>query len=276
MIPAGRHASGQSLDAIILALTRRARGHFGLAPREWLVLLTIVTAAVQRYVRAPETDPRFLDATPLPLHLSGRISRRRVAEVTGLAPETVRRTVLRLIGADLVREERGGLHSRPGILAEMSEAGLVDDLLALLCAGWGSNLCLVSPRKEETARLVAYRLGNTGLGWLVSLQRQYPLSPATVEALLFLLTDTDCASLSERATARAADLPRETLRRHFAQLAVHGLTEQTPLGPQLLPAAAMRHRQHPETRERERLSEQLLQDFLRLGVLGPTGCAGAR
>jgi hypothetical protein len=260
-----------SLDATILAMNRRARGHFGLAPREWLVLLTIITAAVQRYARAPETDPRFLDVTPLPLHLSGRISRRRVAEVTGLAPESVRRHVLRLMDFGLVREEGGGLHSRPGILAEMSASGLVDDLLETLRHGWGGALRTVEPVKQANERLIAYRIGNTGLSWLVSLQRQHGLSPAAVETLLFLLTSRLGPASSERTLAATAGIPRETWRRHMVRLATGGLVHQTPAGPRPNPEAVALHHRHEEARERQRLFEALKQDFLRLGVFEATG-----
>jgi hypothetical protein len=258
---------GAPLDATILAMTRRARADFRLSAREWLVLLTIVTAAVQRYVRAPEADPRYLDATPLPLHLSGRISRRRVAEVTGLAPESVRRVVLRLMAADLVREEDGGLHSRPGILGEMSASGLVDELLELLCRCWGGGLRIVAPRMRDQARPIAYRIGNVGLSWLVSLQRQHALSPAAIETLLILMERPDGERLSERALAAEVLIPRETLRRHVSQFAARGLVEHTPAGPRIRPEARAKHLQHPEARERQHLSDQLRQDLLRMGVV---------
>lgn len=267
MNPAGEDAARLSLDATILAMTRRARSHFGLAAREWMVFLTILIAAVQRYARAPETDPAFRDSTPLPLHLSGRISRRRVAEVTGLAPESVRRNVAKLMEQDVVREEDGGLHSRPGILAEMSAGGLVDEMLGLLCRDWGKGLRIVEAAKQANERLVAYRIGNIGLSWLISLQRQHGLAPATVETLLFLLTHPAAPATSERAMAEAAGIPRETLRRHIAILHARGLMRARSLAAGLCPHAVARHHAHAEARERRRLSDSLREDFLRLGVL---------
>jgi DNA-binding transcriptional ArsR family regulator len=95
--------------------------HFGLRAEAFQVLLLIVLATAQRYARAPETDPDYLDRRPLPPGLRGAISRRRIAEVLGVPLETVRRHVAELMARGLVEERaRGQLATPGGTLARLS------------------------------------------------------------------------------------------------------------------------------------------------------------
>jgi len=118
---AERMASYEMANAL-LTVNLRLQTALGLRPEELQVFLIIVLATVQRYARSPKPDPAFLDRTPLPMHFAGYTSRRRIADVSGVPLETVRRHVARLMDRDLVVERgRGRLSTRGDILFRLGD-----------------------------------------------------------------------------------------------------------------------------------------------------------
>ena len=262
-MPGGRLFDPQTifgLDAAILAMNLRMRRSLELTPTEWLVFLAIITAAIQRYARAPDVDPQYRGSTPLAPDLAGRISGRRVSEALHLPAETVRQVVRRLIRRGLVREDAAGLHGKLGILSELSEAGLVKAVLLILLPIGSSNEEFSIEALTANERLVTYAIGNTGLSWMLSLERQYGLSPAVMETFLFLLTAT-AVPAAQRELARLIDMPRITLRRHLAVLADKQLAHEASVDSRLLPGVREAHLQHPEAAERLRLLGTLIREF---------------
>lgn len=242
----------------MLQSSRRLRGSLGLSAGEWPVFLAIITAAIQRYARAPDGDPGFRDATPLPADLVCPISRRRIADAVHLPQETVRRTVRRLSSRGLVREGERGVHGTVGVLGRLDDAGLVEDAVRSLLGDAIADGRHVVDGYPAKVRLVAYHTGNAGLGMLASLRRQYRLPPDVQETLLFLLTRAGEAPLSQRALATQTGFPRETARRHLAQLAERGVLAGSTT---LAPGARAGHLAHPEAAERLRLVRQLRQEL---------------
>jgi hypothetical protein len=98
----------------LLTVNIRLQTALGLRPEELEIFLIIVLATVQRYVRSTDPDPSFLDRTALPPHLAGFTSRRRIADVSGVPLETVRRHVARLMDRNLIVERGRGRLSTPG------------------------------------------------------------------------------------------------------------------------------------------------------------------
>jgi hypothetical protein len=98
---------------------------FGLQAEPFQILLVIMLAAAQRYIRSANPDPAYLDRSPMPDGIAGGISRRRIADVLDQPIETVRRRVKTLITKDLVVEpRRGQLTTRLGLLALLAEEGI--------------------------------------------------------------------------------------------------------------------------------------------------------
>ncbi|TFU05858.1 hypothetical protein EUV02_02200 [Polymorphobacter arshaanensis] len=90
---------------------------FGMRPAKLLVYLVIVTATVQRLMRAPELSGPVRGDVRLPRSDIGYISRRAIAAATGLPRENVRRIVNELLAEDLLLVgPRGGLANRGGLL----------------------------------------------------------------------------------------------------------------------------------------------------------------
>jgi biotin operon repressor len=86
----------------------------------------IAVATVQRYARAPG-DGAHSGPDPLPPTLSGTISRRRLADASGLPRETVARHVRQLLERGLVVEHgHGKLATPPGLLKAVTPTGLLD------------------------------------------------------------------------------------------------------------------------------------------------------
>jgi hypothetical protein len=109
----------------MLDLTCEVQETLGLRPDACQVYLLIAVSAVQRYARAP--DGAYVGIDPIPLSESGTISRRRIADASGLPRETVARHVRNLIGRGLVIEVgRGRLTTPPGLLRDVGPTGLLD------------------------------------------------------------------------------------------------------------------------------------------------------
>jgi hypothetical protein len=69
----------------------------GMTIVELTVFLIVSVAGVQRLVRQPDIPEQMRGTEPLPVFLVGTISRRAVAEASGLPRETVRRIIAKLI-----------------------------------------------------------------------------------------------------------------------------------------------------------------------------------
>ena len=108
-------------DALLM-LNLDLQQRFGLRAEEHQVYLLVVVATVQRFAQSSDAGSASVDRAPLPVELSGGISRRRISEVLGIPLETVRRTVARLLDRGLIEERsRGKLSTRGGTLQELSE-----------------------------------------------------------------------------------------------------------------------------------------------------------
>ena len=113
------------IASAMLDLTSDVQRTLGLRPDACQVYLLIAVSAVQRHARAP--DGAYVGIDPIPLSQSGTISRRRIADASGLPRETVARHVRNLIGRGLVIEVgRGRLTTPPGLLRDVGPTGLLD------------------------------------------------------------------------------------------------------------------------------------------------------
>ncbi len=112
---------GSQALSVPLALQKR----FGLRAEPAQILLVIFLASIQRYIRAVNPDPAYLDRSPMPGEVAGGVSRRRIADVLGLPFETVRRQVNELIAdGHVVEHRRGHLNTPPGRLELLSADGI--------------------------------------------------------------------------------------------------------------------------------------------------------
>lgn len=103
-------------NAIISMLSDMGRA-WDMKPAELQVFMIIGAAGLQRFVRLRPLPLEHSSDDPLPATFLSGISRRQIAELTGLSRESVRRTVLRLMERGLVVEPtRGLLAHRPGML----------------------------------------------------------------------------------------------------------------------------------------------------------------
>jgi hypothetical protein len=166
---AAERTAAYEIAQTLLTTCLRLQNGFGLRPEEFQVLLVIILATVQRYVRDPDADPAYLTRAPLHPDLAGTTSRRRIADVTGIPLETVRRHVTRLMVRGFVIEQGRGRISTPGgTLARLSvqdiPMSIVGDLAAL------SNVLL---------RLGALRLADQGGATEAEPPRPRPLPPVS-------------------------------------------------------------------------------------------------
>lgn len=88
-----------------------------MKPAELQVFMIIGVSGLQRFVRIKPLPLEHSGDAPLPTELRSGISRRQIAELTGLSREGVRRTVIRLMERGLIIEPtRGLLVHPPGML----------------------------------------------------------------------------------------------------------------------------------------------------------------
>jgi hypothetical protein len=115
------------IASAILDLTGDVHRTLGLRPDACQIYMLIAVSAVQRYARAP--DEAHVGADPLPTAAIGTISRRRLADASGLPRETVARHVRHLIERGLVIEHgRGQVSIPPGLLRDLAPTGLLERL----------------------------------------------------------------------------------------------------------------------------------------------------
>ena len=101
-----------------------------MRPTKLLVYLIIVTAAVQRVIRGPDLPEGWRGTDRMPRAVIGYISRRAIAEASGLPRENVRRIVNELIAEDrLLIGPRGALANKGGLLESQR---ILDSLTAQL------------------------------------------------------------------------------------------------------------------------------------------------
>lgn len=120
-----------------------------VSPIALLVYLTVAVATIQRLVRGGGLSDELRAGAPLPKALQGGISRRAIADATGLPRETVRRHVAQLVAEGRLCEQRRGLVSVPPTFLEDVDAapGLAD--LAGIAARLSENLLRLGVLRAE-------------------------------------------------------------------------------------------------------------------------------
>jgi len=108
--------AGYTVMNVFLEIARQIGRNTGLDAASILILATINNASVQRTIRQPEdanihTTDEGLD--PVYFH---SISRRAVAEATGLNRELVRRKINQMIEAGIVQEDEDGVKTMNVVL----------------------------------------------------------------------------------------------------------------------------------------------------------------
>ncbi len=83
----------------------------GLDPVMLLILSTIAVGSVQRTMRAGSLEDRFKGMEPLSVADFRPMSRRLIAQATGLPRETVRRRVAQLVEMGFIEEDGRGVRS---------------------------------------------------------------------------------------------------------------------------------------------------------------------
>lgn len=111
-----------------------------VAPAEMLVYLTVAVASGQRLIRSGSMPDDLRGGAPLPNHLRGGISRRGIAEATGLPRETVRRHVATLIGSGRVVEMTRGRVAVPADFLEQIDSRAAIAELATIVARMAETL----------------------------------------------------------------------------------------------------------------------------------------
>ena len=88
------------------------------------------SAGLAAATRDPEVMKRYSGGTPIPDAYHRAVSRRAVAESTGLARETTRRKLSRLIEQGrLIEDERGGVRGRYALLADPDNLAFARDIV---------------------------------------------------------------------------------------------------------------------------------------------------
>jgi hypothetical protein len=114
----------------LVNLTSDIQKTLDLRPEACQIYLVIAVTVVQRYARDPSGGEHD-GVDPLPLPMSGSVSRRRISDITGIPRETVARHVRHLIDRGLVTEiGTGRLITPPGLLQDIGPSGLPDRLVA--------------------------------------------------------------------------------------------------------------------------------------------------
>lgn len=104
-----------------------------MSPSKMLVFLTIATATVQRFMRQRAIPDTLHGKERLPKDVIGYISRRAIAQATGLPRETVRRIVIELMDEGLlITGPNGGVANKGGLLSRPEIADCIVELAHLL------------------------------------------------------------------------------------------------------------------------------------------------
>lgn len=100
----------------------------GLDPVMLLILSTIAVGSVQRTMRAGDLDARCKSGEPLEDGHFRPMSRRLIAQATGLPRETVRRRVAQLIEMGFIQEDGRGVKSM-NIISDPRMVSAVEQVL---------------------------------------------------------------------------------------------------------------------------------------------------
>jgi biotin operon repressor len=119
------------MENCVLAVQVRQLRLYGLGPLDLLVFNIVAVASVQRTIRnVRKMDHSTADISPTN-ELNGTISRRRIADSTGISRGTVARSLARLMKKGLVVERsRGRLQVPTGIILRGQYACDPDELYA--------------------------------------------------------------------------------------------------------------------------------------------------
>ena len=129
-----RIAEGFRLQAFIAAeaflrMVRVAAEHYGDLDAA-TVYLAVVTAGLAGATRDPQVIERYTGETPIPDAYYRAVSRRAIAESTGLARETTRRKVARLIEQGrLIEDTRGAVRGRFNLLSDAENLAFARELV---------------------------------------------------------------------------------------------------------------------------------------------------
>ncbi|MEI4262651.1 helix-turn-helix domain-containing protein [Roseovarius sp. D0-M9] len=115
-----------SIANTMLSLNGELQRELGLRPDAFQIYLVIAVSAVQKYARDP-SDPAYHGTAPLEPEMLGVISRRSIAEITGMPRETVARHIRKLMEKGLVEDRgRGRLTTPIGVLERYSASGILE------------------------------------------------------------------------------------------------------------------------------------------------------
>lgn len=118
------------VGSMALDVQMRGMDVFGLKPSEYLVFRIIASANVQRHMRGHRhLGPATMDVVPTN-EGNVSISRRRIADASGLPRETVRRIVTKLLARGIVeKDEADGLYVPVGLFRSNEYRYEASDLL---------------------------------------------------------------------------------------------------------------------------------------------------
>lgn len=103
----------------------------GMRPAKLLVYLVICTAAVQRVIRDPALPEDWRGTARMPRAVIGYISRRGIAEATGIPRENVRRIVDELLSEGrLLIGPRSAVANKGGLLESQRLLSALQQMLA--------------------------------------------------------------------------------------------------------------------------------------------------
>jgi hypothetical protein len=131
---ADRIAEGFRLQAFtaaeaFLRMVRSAAEHYGDLDTA-TVYIAVVTAGLAGATRDPEVIERYAGNAPIPDAYFRAVSRRAIAESTGLARETTRRKVARLVEQGrLIEDTRGAVRGRFNLLSDSANLAFARSLV---------------------------------------------------------------------------------------------------------------------------------------------------
>lgn len=107
-IPRYVRAAGFAAVELMLDVLIKATKYYRLGMDAMLIFITIAYETMKPIVLDPKIAETHLTAATVPDHLRGSVSRRAVAERTGLARETVRRRIGEMLALGVLKEAENG------------------------------------------------------------------------------------------------------------------------------------------------------------------------
>jgi biotin operon repressor len=127
---ANRRLAVYAIVNATIALNSEMGRAWDMRPAELQIFMMIGLASIQRYVRMTPIPEAYRDIEPLPDAFKSGISRRQLAELTGLSREGVRRAVLKLMARGVVIEsQRGQLVHAEGLMKAGNARYSVEQML---------------------------------------------------------------------------------------------------------------------------------------------------